>query len=590
MKTTPARSMAMGILLFTGFAAVDPYPPAARDYQPYKSKQPVQTEKREAKPGALLAQIDEQVQDTNAGLTQIDEQVQDIDAMLAQIDEQETIVEDLPAPIYEQYTDVEDLLAELDEQQHPAAGITEWTGTDEEEFWQQLRNDFRQSQIRHKKISKQVARYAKNPYPIKTTLKRGEPYLAYIRHEVEKRGFPAEVVLLPFVESGYDPFAYSHGRAAGLWQFIPSTARYFGLKQDWWYDERRDIVASTNAALDYLDKLQKQFDGDWLLTLAAYNAGGWKVRKAIQRNRKAGKPIDFWHLKLPDETAAYVPKLLAICRIIDNPEKYGVELPDIDNTPGFAIIETGDQLDIAIAAELAEMKSADLQLINPGFNRWATHPDGPHRLAIPIDKADTFTRNLAKLQASDRIKWLRHKTEAGETLSHLALRYRTTVKVLQQSNHMDSTRIRTGSFLLVPVAARNASAYATPGKDQQHSATNGHKITHEVKAGDNLSEIAQRYQSRVALLKKWNQLGSSSLIKPGQQLVIWKNSNVAAPGKHIRTVYYTVRSGDTLSGISRKYNVSIKDLQDWNSLHGDRYLQPGQNLTVHVDVTRLSIN
>ena len=590
MKPTPARTMVMGILLFTGCAAVDPYPPAARVYQADESKQPLQTETREAQAGATLAQIEEQVQDIDAVLAQIDEHVQDIDAVLAQIDEQEAGAEDLPARIDEQQDDVDNLLAQIDEQQDPAAGIPEWTGTDKEEFWQQLRNDFSQSAIRHNKISKQVARYAKYPYPIKTTLKRGEPYLAYIRHEVKKRGFPAEVVLLPFVESGYDPFAYSHGRAAGLWQFIPSTARYFGLKLDWWYDERRDIVASTNAALDYLDKLQKQFDGDWLLTLAAYNAGGRKVRNAIKRNRKAGKPTDFWHLKLPDETAAYVPRLLAICRIIDNPDKYGVELPDIDNTPGFAIIETGDQLDIAIAAELAEMKTEDLQRINPGFNRWATHPDGPHRLAIPIDKADTFTRKLAELQSSDRIKWLRHKTEAGETLSHIALRYQTTVNVLQQSNHLDGTRIRAGSFLLVPVAARHASAYAPPGKDLQRSAANGGKITHRVEAGDSLSEIAERYQSRVALLKKWNQLGSSSLIKTGQQLVIWKESEKAATGKHIRTVYYAVRSGDSLSRISNKYNVSIKDLRDWNGLQGDKYLQPGQNLTVYVDVTRLSVN
>ena len=218
----------------------------------------------------------------------------------------------------------ETLLAQINALQAPASGRPKQAHPLGRDFWQLVRRDFRPSATQHEAISKQLAKYAKKPRLIERTLERGKPYLAYIRHEVEKRGLPAEVIFVPFVESGYDPFAYSYGRAAGLWQFIPSTGKYFGLEQDWWYDERRDVIASTDAALDYLEKLQNQFNGDWLLAFAAYNAGGGTVRNAIKRNRKAGKPTDFWNLDLSAETSAYIPKLLAISRIINDPQRYGV--------------------------------------------------------------------------------------------------------------------------------------------------------------------------------------------------------------------------------------------------------------------------
>lgn len=475
-----------------------------------------------------------------------------------------------------------------DDLEAPAAGTPNRVNHNGGKFWQQLRKEFRLTDNRHSAVKKRLALYADNARQVERIFKQGEPYLAYIRKEVEKRGFPGEVVLLPFIESGYDPFAYSHGRAAGLWQFIPSTGKYFGLKQDWWYDERRDIVASTNAALDYLDKLQKGFKGDWLLTFAAYNAGGGTVRNAIKRNQKAGKPTDFWHLQLPKETTGYVPKLLAISLVVKNPGLYGVQLPVIDSAPGFAIIETGNQLDLVVAADLAGMETDDFYRINPGFNRWATHPDGPHQLAIPIDKAWTFSKNLAELPASERVKWVRHKIAAGETLSHIAKRYQTTVKVLQQSNNLGNSSIRAGRYLLVPVAAKDASRYAALAKRLQYRKVSGSKTSYQVKDGDSLWEIARRNKVTVAQLTKWNRLDAGSLIKPGQQLAIWKNGKQTATGKHVRTVNYTVRSGESLYSISRKFNVSINDLKRWNSLHGDKYLQPGQNLKIRVDVTRLT--
>jgi membrane-bound lytic murein transglycosylase D len=455
-------------------------------------------------------------------------------------------------------------------------------------FWGELRQGFRLTGPEHATVVKRAAEYGRNPRQVERIFKRGEPYLAYIFEEVKKRNFPTEIVLLPFVESGYDPFAYSHGRAAGLWQFIPGTGKMYGLQQDWWYDGRRDIVASTKAALDYLDYLQQRFDGDWLLAIAAYNSGSGHVSKAIKRNRKAGKPTDFWHLQLPKETAAYVPKLLAISDVVRRPAKYNVVLAPVDPSPTFTLVNTRGQLDIAIAAELAAIDTEELYLLNPGFNRWSTHPDGPHLLAIPVAQSAVFKENLAALPDDQRAKWIRHKVRKGETLSHIARRYNTTVGVLRNTNVLKSTNIRIGQHLLVPVAAQDASRYAALAKHLQPAGKSSNKLTHRVSQGDSLWKIARRYDVTVNQVTRWNRLDGGALIKPGQQLLIWKKGKAPASGKRVRTVNYTVRNGDSLYRIAKKFNVSINDLRRWNNLAKGKYLQPGQHLKLYVDVTQLS--
>lgn len=461
---------------------------------------------------------------------------------------------------------------------------------DDPEFWDQLRNSFRLDDTNHKAVADRVKLFANNSSQVERIINRGEPYLAYIFNEVRERNLPGEITLLPFVESGYDPFAYSHGRAAGLWQFIPGTGKMYGLKQDWWYDGRRDIVASTGAALDYLEKLHKQFDGDWLLALAAYNSGAGTVNKAIRKNRQAGRPTDFWHLKLPRETSAYVPKLLAISSVVREPGKYGVTLSPVAMKPAFTIVETQGQLDIGVASELAGIETEELYRLNPGYNRWATHPDGPHQLVIPLANSDRFTRNLNALPESQRVKWVRHKIRSGETLTHIARRYDTTVKVLSSTNQLRSTNIRAGRHLLVPVAAKDPSRYAVINKKLQPGSTSGSKLTYKVRNGDSLWGIANKHKVSVKQVTRWNRLDSGSLIKPGQKLVIWQKGKEAGSEKRVRSVNYTVRNGDSLYRISKKFSVSIADLRRWNNLQKGKYLQPGQHLKLYVDVTRLSDN
>ncbi|MGD8311605.1 MAG: LysM peptidoglycan-binding domain-containing protein [Gammaproteobacteria bacterium] len=447
-------------------------------------------------------------------------------------------------------------------------------------FWQQLRREFRLPDKQYPAVRRRAAQYAGKPQQVERIFTRGAPYLGYIGKEVRKRKFPGEVALLPFIESGYNPFAVSHGQAAGLWQFIPSTGKHFDLQQDWWHDRRRDVIASTAAALDYLGQLHQEFDGDWLLAFAAYNAGGGTIRDAIKRNRLSGKPVDFWHLELPEETRGYVPKLLAISTVVQQPAKYGVQLPPVSNDPVFVRIDTNRQLDIAVAADLAGIETAHLYQLNPGFNRWATSPAGPHYLAIPVEKSESFRQNLSALPVSAGVKWERHRINPGETLTDIAQRYNTTIEVLRVTNDLHGNTIRAGSYLTIPAAVKDPSRYAVLAKRLQPSRAVKRKLTHEVRNGDSLWAIARRYQVTVDQVALWNKLNGKALIKPGQELVIWKGAKPAEP------VTYTVRKGDSLYRISRKFNVSVLQLRKWNDLPEGRYLQPGQNLKLYVDAGR----
>jgi membrane-bound lytic murein transglycosylase D len=305
----------------------------------------------------------------------------------------------------------------------------------------------------HQDSQRQLKWFAGHPEYMARVVERARPYLHYIVEQVDKRGLPMEVALLPVVESGFKPNAYSKSHAAGLWQFIPGTGKVYGLDQNWWYDGRRDVIASTDAALSYLEKLHNDF-GDWQLAFAAYNCGEGTVARAIKRNKKQGKPIDFWSLKLPRETSAYVPKLMAVSHLVKFPEQYGLDLSPVDNKPYLGMVNIGSQIDLNIAAEMADIDMDLLYKLNPGFNRWATAPDGPHRLVLPLDKVDNFKTELATLPQSKRVQWARHKIKSGESLSTIAARYHTRVSVIKKANQLGNNTIRAGRHLLIPVSAK----------------------------------------------------------------------------------------------------------------------------------------
>jgi len=443
--------------------------------------------------------------------------------------------------------------------------------------------------------------FVRHPDYLNRVFTRAQRYLPYIATELERRDMPLELALLPIVESAYDPFAYSHGRAAGLWQMIPGTAKRFGIKQNWWYDGRRDVVDSTRAALDYLQHLEGLNQGNWLNAIASYNSGEGNVLRAARNNRKANKPTDFWYLRLPKETSMYVPKLLALVEIVSDPEKYNLTLPLVADEQQFMVADIGSQLDLALAAELAGVDVDTVYQYNPGYNRWSTDPSGPHRLVMPIDAADQFVAALAEVPASDRVRWKRHKVKNGEAISQIAEKYNTTVSTIRTANNLRGNTIRAGHHLMIPVATKPLSAYSKSADARLARTQNrhraGNKLEHIVKSGESFWTISRRYKVTHRQLAAWNGMAPGDTLSVGRKLVVWTNADVideprmsptAALGNTTRKLRYTVRNGDSLYLIANRFRVTISQLARWNKIDTSKILRPGQKLTMYVDVTAQS--
>ena len=367
--------------------------------------------------------------------------------------------------------------------------------------------------------------FANNPEYMENMINRAQLYLYYIVEEVEKRGMPMEIALLPAIESAYQPHAFSRARAVGLWQFMPATGRLYGLKANWWYDGRRDVIASTQAALDYLAKLNKEFDGDWQLALAAYNCGEGKVGRLMAQNRRKGLPTTYQDLKLPRETVNYVPKLMAMVNIITHPEKYGLKLASIPNAPYFAQVDIGSQVDLGVVAKLADLPVAELYQINPEHVRWITDPNGSHQLLIPANKKDALLAGLSTLANEDRVQWSHHEVRRGDIIGKVAQHYGISVDAIRSANRLNTNLLRVGQNLLIPVStSKTLSASYVPSaapariNDGEHGKV---RVTHRVRSGDTLWSIAKRYNVYVHQLRQWNLMGTRDMLKRGQRLKIW---------------------------------------------------------------------
>lgn len=331
-----------------------------------------------------------------------------------------------------------------------------------------------------------------------------------------------ELITIPMIESMFDPHARSRSNAVGLWQFVPATGKNFGLRHDNWYDGRRDVLASTNAALDYLEYLNRFFDGDWLQTLAAYNAGEGRVRNAITRNQKAGRPTDYWSLDLPRETRMYVPKILAMADMIRNADKYNVTLPVLANKPQLRVVNTGGQIDLNVAAQLAGLRPAQLKEVNPALTRWSTSPKGPYRLLVPVEYADTLELALADLPQSERIRTRSYQVTSGDTLSRIAQNHGVSVQQLKLANNLSGNHLRRGQTLMIPTSgSKPVVSQSAQSKPQQLARRSAGKIQYKVRAGDNLWSISQAHGVTHDELAKWNGLNAKSALKPGMKLVVW---------------------------------------------------------------------
>ena len=388
-----------------------------------------------------------------------------------------------------------------------------------EDLWERIREGFAMPDLQGALVRRHVAYYKARPEYLQRVFERSRRYLHHIVHELDRRGMPMELALLPMVESAFNPMAYSRAHASGLWQFIPATGRRFELEQSWWYDERRDIVESTDAALDYLQFLYQTY-GDWHLALAAYNWGEGAVSRALARNRKARKPATYAALRMPRETRNYVPKLQALKNIIRDPAAYGIALEPIADEPYFVQVAQTADMDLALAAQLAEMPVEEFLALNPGFSRPFMRASESRRLVLPSEKLGVFYANLAKHEGSPLVSWRLYRPKRGEKLGSIARRHAIPVAELKKVNGIPRRSWRVPKVMVVPIQAeaREASKlpvmYAPPVSARR-------TIVYRVKKGDTLTRIGQRYGVSVRSLQRWNHLGKR--LRIGQKIVIPKN-------------------------------------------------------------------
>lgn len=539
--------------------------------------------------------------------------------------------DDLVAPVSN--NDVVGLGAALNNA--PSAGLLR-TGSNFDDLWERIRAGLRCPDLNNDLVRQHENWYASRPQYVARMLERSKLYLHHVVEEVEKRGMPLDIALLPMIESAYNPGAYSHSHASGIWQFIPSTGKSYGLEQTWWYDGRRDVLAATDAALNYLQYLHGLF-GDWHLALAAYNWGEGAVARAITKNQAKGLPTDYESLNMPQETRNYVPKLMAIRHIIDNPRTYGLNLPQVANKPYFASVDATRHMDLDKAAQLAGMSVADFVNLNPAYNKPVVAYKESRKILVPVDRVERFMDQLSTADAP-LLSWQPYVTRYGDKLEKLAQRYQISPEKLREVNQLQGVRrLSAGRILLVPLPAgtkvsETAVAAAAPETPRVETEQETEVVQlrpklreHRVVRGETLASIARRYGVSAKALQQSNHLRRVAL-KPGQMLRLpvaverdeQDEASVAAPTKtqarsSARTTkpltalrthaghlsgkerparhgsqekpaqekQYVIRRGDTLYSIAQRFNVSPSDLKRWNR-SASRPLQPGGRMRIEL--------
>ncbi len=429
-----------------------------------------------------------------------------------------------------------------------------------DDLWQRIKDGYAMPDSTSPLVSNHESWYSSRPDYVRRMVERSQKYLFHIVEEVEKRGMPTEIALLPMIESAYNPQAYSSGRASGIWQFIPSTGKNFGLKQNWWVDNRRNVTFATDAALTYLEKLHTMF-GAWDLALAAYNAGEGTVGRAIERNRKLGLPTDYESLNLPPETKNYVPKLQAIKNLMTNPGNYGLKIQTIANTAYFAKVTAPPQIDAHLAAKLAEITDDEFLALNPSYNRPViTSSGGKHELLLPITSAQTFRNNLASYN-KPLVSWQTYFAKRGERMENIATKFGIQVGVLRDVNNLPAQKkIKNSSTILVPNGNRAEfnSPKTNPNKDLALSTTN--------EPNDNYS--AKQDSDNIDLNSAQNNVSSN----------LTNSKDEIEPAKP-KSVTYKVKKGENMQIIAKRFGVTVKQIMKTNSLKNSR-VKLGQSLTI----------
>lgn len=458
------------------------------------------------------------------------------------------------------------------------------------DVWERIRRGYAMPVLQSKLVDRWVDFYTKDPAYLRRMSERAGQYLYHIVEEIENRGMPTELALLPFVESAFQAEALSRAKAAGLWQFMPATGKAYDLAQNLWRDDRRDILESTRAALDYFEYLHGMF-GDWHLALAAYNWGEGSVQRAIQRAKRRKQPTDYLHLRMPRETANYVPKLEAVKRIISNPARYGITLPDVGNEPFFVTITKPRDIDIETAAELAGMPLEEFRRLNPSYKLPVIVASHNNVMLLPADKVDFFVDNLASWMDSGQplSQWTTYRLQQGETLAQVAGRSGMTEDELRKVNGIPKgRRVLANSTLLVRSTGtedqQDIAAELANAKLQLSPTTTWRRVTYRVRSGDTLSGIARRWRITMKSIVTANRLRSDRL-RVGQRLVLTvpnvPRQAIASTqrSESSQHVIHRVRSGETLSTIASRYGVSIAQLKMTNRIRTN-LIRPGQRLRI----------
>lgn len=467
-------------------------------------------------------------------------------------------------------------------------------GADDDEIytvWTRIRDGFKVPDMQNSVVEANVAKYSKRPDYLQRMADRSQKYLYHIIEEVDARGMPTEIALLPFVESAFVTNAKSRVKAAGLWQFMPATGRDYSLDQTMWLDKRYDVLQSTSAALTYLQRLYDEF-GSWPLALAAYNWGEGNLRRAIKRNQAKGLPTDYMSLKMPDETRNYYPKLQAIKNIVKDPRNFGIKLPTVYNEPFFVQIFKDQDIDVKRAAQLAGMSQAEFSTLNPSFNRPVIVASHNHSMLMPTDKIDTFVENLVTYRMSGKplSSWTTYRVKPEDTIASIAKKAHMSEEALREANQIPSgRRIKPGSLVLVSrdSGLGEAEDISSDTIDASFAlAQDFRRVSYRVRKGDTLPRVARRLGVSAKTIASSNRLKGSRL-KVGQMLYVnvpvktrQVASNPPVTEKTSNAKFYVVRKGDTLYSIAQRYSISVNALKSANRLSSSN-VSVGQRLTIN---------
>ena len=417
-----------------------------------------------------------------------------------------------------------------------------------------------------KKTTDYINAYLKNPTQLDMLFEKGRYFIYFVLEELERYSLPPELALLPYIESSYDPFSISSSGAMGIWQFMPATARIYGLKDNWWYEQRHDPLASSRAAVRYLAYLHNRFNKDITYTLAAYNGGPTLLETRIKQNIQSGKPTNYKNLKLPKQTLEYVPKFMAIRELVINAEKYGIILPNFPNEPVLGSIELDGQVEILAFSEFANLKPEFVYKLNAGYTKWASPPGKKTTFNVPIELEKELNLKKDKFIQDNQINWVTHKVSSGDSLWKIARKYGTEVSILKKVNYLKSDILGIDQELLIPLSNEQNLAFIP-------------YQAHIISEGDTLWKLGKKYKISPAEIAKNNGLRLNAPLTIGKELNIGNKNIYRTINSKKRTILYSVKQGDSLYRIADIFNIEISDIKKINELENNE-IAPGQVLKI----------